>query len=147
MAASTIQLGGIVRVGTAAATPTYTDVSDYVTMVTATTSRNSITKSATYGNLFEDEKAGARKDSVTFQFVDDLGATAFRNILWDIMQTSASEMAFTVNFYDEATSVTNPRYSGTAVVLNLDTGGDVNSERSQSQTFPVLSPGLVKSTS
>lgn len=144
---NTMQLGGVVRIGTNAATPSFTDVSQWVTSVTATVSRNSVTSSPTYGRPYETERAGARKDSVTFNFVDDVAATSFRNLLWDIITTQPCEMAFTVNLYDEATSVSNPRFSGVAVVMNLDTGGDVQNERSQSQTFPVLYPGIVKSTS
>lgn len=133
-----VQLTGSLTIGAV-------DVADFVSSIVIKRTRSSVTVPPTLGNIREHEKAGALKEAVEINFYSSLAATSLWADLYDAIDTDSAELAFTGNLNSGATSADNPEFSGTFVVLGIDTGADVGSLREQSQTYPVTDAGIAKS--
>lgn len=141
-----IQLRGNLTVGPATTGAPSFDVADWVSEFRITSTRESVTIPATLG-LEMSTAAGARSDSMTITFHSDVDAAGFWAFLYDIIETDSSEMKFAGNFNDGVTSADNPEFSGTVVLLSLDSGNTVGALRQQTLTMPVVAGTLTESTS
>lgn len=118
-----------------------------VTSLVINRTRNTIDVPATWANATQDSKAGSRMEMLTLNFLSDpTSASSFWAELWDAIDTDDGELDFECNMVDAATSVSNPKFSGTIVVTGVDTGGQAGELRSQSVTFPIKAGTLVKTT-
>ena len=135
---SEVQLTGSLTIGA-------TDFSDSISSIVIKRTRNSVTVPATLGNIREVDKAGSLKEAVEINFFSDLAAASVWADLYDAIDTDSAELTFSGNLDVGATGADNPEFSGTFVVLGLDTGADVGSLREQSQTYPVTDAGITKS--
>lgn len=133
---------------TGALTINSTDVSAYVSSMTIRRERVSVTVPATLGNLRETQKAGALRESLEIRFHSDFAAASLWADLYDAIDTDSAELAFSgLRFDDAAVSSDNPEFSGTFVVLGVDSIGEVSALRQQTQTYPITDAGITKSTS
>jgi hypothetical protein len=64
-----------------------------------------------------------------------------------VITTPSAELDFEGNFEDGATSADNPKFSGTAILLSLESGGTVGQLRQQTITLPIKAGTLVSATS
>jgi hypothetical protein len=90
------------------------------------------------------QKAGITNQEVTISFFSDVNAAGLWAEFWDIIVTTSSEFYFEGNLNTGGTSADNPKFSGTATLLNLDTGNPVGDLRSNEVTCPVTSAGVTK---
>jgi hypothetical protein len=123
------------------------DVAAYVSSFVIKRERTSVSVPATLGNLREVEKAGALREAIEIRFFSSLAATSLWAELYDAIDTDTAELSFSGRLEDAVVGTDNPEFSGTMVVLGVDTGADVASLREQSQTYPITSAGVTKATS
>lgn len=102
----------------------------------------------TAANANESVKAGAASAEVRIQFEDTLDPTTSlaHQELADALRTDSGEVTFLVRYKSGAVGVTNPEYTGTLVVTELETGGEVGDELDQQQTFTVTQAGITIAT-
>lgn len=122
-----------------------TDVSDHVSSMIIRRTRTAVTVPATLGNIRETEKAGVLKEALEINFFSSVSATSFWADLYDALDTDTAELSFVGTLNEGAVGPDNPEFSGTFVVLGVDTGADVGTLREQSQTYPITSAGVAKS--
>lgn len=120
------------------------DVSDQVSSFVIKRTRNAVTVPATFGLNTESEAAGALKESIEIRFFSSLSAASFWADLYDAIDTTTAELTFSGTLDDGAVGADNPSFTGTMVVLGIDTGADVASLREQSQTYPITRDGVTK---
>lgn len=140
-----IQLKGDVKLG--ADSGSATSYKSAISMATINQSRNDVTIPATLGELVEDHAAGLMSETVQLQFHSSTAAASVWAELYDALQTDSAELYFEGTLNDGATGPDNPTWSGTIVILNIETGAAVGTLRQQSQTYPVKAPGLTRATS
>ena len=136
---SDIQLKGNLTLGA-------TDVAAYVSSMVIRRTRNSVTRPATLGNIRETEAAGALKETLTITFHSSVAAASIWAELYDAIDTDDAELTFTGTLEEGAAGADNPEFSGTVVILGVDTGADVTSLRQQTQTYPITAAGITKNT-
>lgn len=134
---SDVQLTGSLTIGGL-------DVATTVSSIVIKRTRNSVTVPATLGNIRETQKAGALQEAVEINFFSSLAAASLWADLYDAIDTDTAELAFTGRMNAGAVGADNPTFSGTFVVLGVDTGADVGALREQSQTYPVTAAGVTK---
>ena len=142
MATVNLQLKGNLMLGPITAD---TDVSAYVTAMTIKRSRTSIGIPATLATGEDSEAAGAGKTVIELAFFSDFSADSIWDVLNAALDTPASELLFEGTLEEGVVSATNPKWTGTLIVMGVDTGGVVGALRSQSVTYPVKQGTLVKS--
>jgi hypothetical protein len=141
---STIQLGGNLQLGPVGGP--LVDYSDYISQMIITTTREGINTPPTLGKPRGSVRPGAISETLEIQFHSDMAATSVWAELWDAIYTDDAELDFAGNLEEGATSVSNPHFVGTIVVMALNTGGQVGQLRQQSQTWPVTEDGVTKTT-
>jgi hypothetical protein len=74
---------------------------------------------------------------MTINFFSSHAAASIWAELYDAIITNTAELTFTARFATGAISADNPEFTGTIIVMSLDTGGTVGELKAQSQTYPV----------
>jgi hypothetical protein len=138
-----LQLRGNLMMGVAAAD---TDISEWVTKLVITRTRENIAVPATLATGVASVAAGAESDTLNIDFFSDLSADAPFDLFEQALLTPTSELMFEGTLDPGAVGPTNPKYSGTAIILGLDIGGTVGQLRTQTQGYPVKAGTLTKAT-
>lgn len=125
------QLEGNIMIGA-------TDHSADITSVVINGAKETTDGGKTFANASPTVEVGGAKWQATLNFNHDEGdaANVFAT-LYTAFMTDTSEVAFTGTFTDAPVSATNPQWTGTLVVTDLDIGGTVGDKKSQSKTYPV----------
>lgn len=134
---SDVQLTGVLTINSV-------NVAEYVSRMTIKRTRSSVTVPATLGNIIEHEKAGTLKEVLELEFFSPLTAGQLWAILYTAIGTDGATLPFSGRLNADAQGPNNPTFSGSIVVLALDSGTDVGNLRSQSQTYPITSAGVSK---
>lgn len=137
---SDVQLKGNLSIGG-------TDFSASISSIVIKRTRASVTVPPTLANIRETEKAGALQEAVEINFFSSMAASSVWADLYDAIDTDTAELTFSGNLDTGGTDADNPAFSGTFVVLGIDTGADVGSLRAQTQTYPVTAAGITKAIS
>jgi len=140
---SITQLTGNLMMGVAPGPPA-TDISAWVTRMTIQRTREGITVAGTLATGVASTVAGAEHDNLIIDFYSDLSATAPFGLFETAIQTPNAELLFSGSLDPGAVSATNPKWTGTAIILGVDIGGTVGQLRGQSQTFPIKGGTLIK---
>jgi len=140
--AGEIQLGGNIKIGPNVGSAV--DFSNFVSQMKVITTRVSVEIPGTLGQPRGSSKAGVTNQEVVISFFSDVNAAGLWAELWDIISTTSAEFYFEGNANTGVTGVDNPKFSGTATLLNLDTGNPVGDLRSNEVTCPVTSAGVTK---
>jgi hypothetical protein len=139
-----IQLKGSLKL--APTGDTLVDYSNNISSLVISRNRNSVTQPATLGTGREETKAGTLSESLTINFFSSTAAASVWAVLYDIMDDDASEVDFEGLLNNAAEGTDNPKFAGTAVLLDLETGADVGTLRQQSITLPITADGITKTT-
>lgn len=99
--------------------------------------RTEIKVPATLATGFESVAAGALSESLGIGFHSSTAAASVWAELYDAIDTDTAQLYFEGTQNPGVVSADNPKWSGTIVILSLDTGGPVNKLREQKQTFPL----------
>lgn len=134
-----LQLEGPITIGAV-------DYSDEIVRVTIRKRRNMIVRPATFGNRNETDKAGAAKNEIQIDFLNNRTAATVWAELWDAIDTDSAELAFTARLDDGAIGADNPEFSGVMIVNGVEVGGQVGVYNQQSWTFPITEAGITKDT-
>jgi hypothetical protein len=113
------------------------DYSSQITSVVLNDTRATVTTPPTFGDATEVDSAGAHKRTMTINFFSSHAAASSWAELYDAIITNTAELTFTARFATGAISADNPEFTGTIIVMSLDTGGTVGELKAQSQTYPV----------
>jgi hypothetical protein len=140
---SITQLTGSLKMGVAPGPPT-NDVSQWVTRLTIQRTREGITVAGTLATGVASTVAGAEHDNLIIDFYSDLTAAGPFSLFETAIMTPNAELLFEGTLDPDVVSATNPKWSGTAIILGVDIGGTVGQLRGQSQTFPIKGGTLVK---
>jgi hypothetical protein len=113
------------------------DFSDAVTHVMLAVDANEVAVPATLANPTSARK-GSNKYTLNIGFLsNDLAAELFTK-LYDAIDTSDGQLAFTLKLRNEAVSASNPEWSGTFVAIHAALGGDAETLSVDSATFTLL---------
>lgn len=112
------------------------DVSDQVTQFKFMGARSQVDIPATFGQRAS-FAAGNDTYQVQIDYLSDTDATALSQIFWTAIADSEGTVEVSGTFREGAVSATNPQWVGTAVVLGVGIGGEVNTVGVDSQTFPL----------
>ena len=104
----------------AAVTVNSVDLSDYVRQVTLNVSADELDDTA-MGDTFRSRIGGLRDWSVAIEFKSDFGASLVDETLFPLLGTTTT---VTVKPTSAATSATNPLYSGTVLVSQVNPMGN-----------------------
>lgn len=92
--------------------------------------------------------AGALIERVEMDVISGVAATSLWNELWTAITSDSGELAFQAWLEEgSTTSTANPKFSGTLIVSQLQTGGVLGSARVQTLSCPVTRDGVTKATS
>jgi hypothetical protein len=127
-------LYGNLALATDAATPTYLDVSNWVTSFVVAVTVDQVEVPTTMATD-KTTRPGSKVYTVTLNYLNDAGSNTVHDFLWTAATTGDGYLNFHANLFDGATSVTNPQWSGTFVVSAAETGGDMGAIGSSSATF------------
>lgn len=120
------------------------DISEWVTKLTLTRTRESIDIPATLATGQASVAAGAESATLGVDFFSDLSADAPFDLFEQAIESPTSELFFEGTLDPGAVGPDNPKYSGVAIILGLDIGGTVGQLRSQSQGYPIKAGTLTK---
>lgn len=121
-----------------AATPTLVYDDDLIN-VTINTSRSTVTRPATYGKPVVEQFASDVSRTLTLEYLGDpTTAASFWNTLKTGIDSDDGGLYFDIKFQDGPTSVTNPRYTGRAMVTELQIGSAVNTIWQASVSYPIV---------
>ncbi len=110
------------------------DFSDSIAAVTLDVSADEQETTA-FGNTYRTRIAGLKDASLTLDFHQDFGAASVDATLFPLL---GSAVAFEITPTSEATSATNPAYSGTAIVTSYSPfANSVGDLATLSVTWPV----------
>ena len=110
------------------------DFSDSIAAVTLDVSADEQETTA-FGNTYRTRIAGLKDASLTLDFYQDFGAASVDATLFPLL---GSAVAFEITPTSEATSATNPAYSGTAIVTSYSPfANSVGDLATLSVTWPV----------
>lgn len=119
------------------ATPV-TAYNDELIQVSIRTTRENVTRPATYGKPVVEQYAGNATHEMTIEYLGDpTDAGSFWSALYTAIEADGS-LYFDVVFQDGPVSATNPRYTGRAMVNDFTIGAPVNEIWQQSVTYPVV---------
>jgi len=135
------QLKGNIKFGLVTAN---LDFSNFVTSLVIHRTRESITVPATFGTGRSSQVAGALAETLEINFFSSTDAASMWATMYDILDTDASELKWEATLNTGAVGPDNPKFSGTIVLLALDTGGTVGNLRAQTQTYPITPAGITK---
>lgn len=120
--------------------------SDEITSIVINSSRSVTQVPGTFDDADGTQVLGSATHQVTINFNYDEGdADGVWAELYAGFLTDSGELPFTANLKSGSTSATNPLFSGTILVSDLDAGGTVGDLKAQSKTFPAY--GIARSTS
>jgi len=139
------QLTGNLKMGVAPGPPA-TDISQWVTKLIIQRTRDTVDIHAVLSTGIASVAAGAEHDFLIIDFFSDLTASAPFSLFETAIMTPTAELLFTGTLDPGVPSPTNPSWTGTAIILGIDIGGEVGALRGQSQTFPIKGGTLVKAT-
>lgn len=113
------------------------DVDDQVTQFKFMGARSQVDIPATFGSRLS--YAGGN-DSYTVQidYLQDTDATALTQIFWTALADDEGTITVAGTMRPGPVSASNPEWTGTALVLGVGIGGEVNTVGIDSQTFPLL---------
>lgn len=121
------------------------DVSDYVSKFVIKRERSAVTIPATFGNILESDAAGVLKESLEIEFFSPMTAGQMWAKLYTAINTDTATVTFSgCRLNSAVVGADNPQFSGSIVIMSLDTGADVGTLRMQSQTYPITSAGVTK---
>lgn len=135
------QLKGNLKLGVVTAD---IDVSASVTSMTIKKSRESITVPATLATGKATQVAGAGSETLDIVFHSSMAAASLWAMLYDAMDTDTAELKFEGTLDEGLVGADNPKFSGTIVILGVDTGGAVGALRQQTQSYPITAAGITK---
>lgn len=141
MAQPVQQLKGNIKFGVVTAS---TDFSAFITSLTIHRTRESITVPATFGTGRATQVAGALAESLEINFFSSTDAASFWAMLYDAVDTDTSQIKWEATLNTGITSADNPKFSGTIIILAIDSGGTVGTLRQQTQTYPITDVGVTK---
>lgn len=142
MADLEIQLEGSIKFSTldAEGDPdplTLAEYGDEISSLVIKRTRLAVTKPPTFANAQQIMRAGAKEDSLTINFFgDETVASKFWTLVWTATETSPCELYFEATWKTGSVSADNPKFSGIALITDLDIGGTVNEYKQQSKTWP-----------
>lgn len=119
------------------------DVSEWVTKMVIHRSRASIDIPATLATGESGTAAGAAASSLEIDYFSSLAATSIWHTLYTALGTDTSELLFEGTLDPGVVGADNPKWTGTIVILGVDTGGTVGGLRTYSTTFPIKPGTLV----
>jgi len=120
---------------------TLENVMQFISMYKIVTQRESITVPATGATGRKSTSAGVKSEQVQLTFHSSNKAEEFWAMAYEVINTDSAEMDFAGTMNDDVISDDNPQWSGTAVLLSLDTGTDVGALRQQTITLDVTDAG------
>lgn len=123
------------------------DMSAFVSMLKIVTQRESITKPGTLATGRKSTAAGMISEQLQITFHSSIKAAEFWALAYEVINTDTAEMDFAGTLTDDIISADNPQWSGTAVLLSLDSGTDVGALREQTITLEVTAAGTTVLTS
>lgn len=135
------QLKGNIKLGPVTAS---VDYSSFITSLVIHRTRESISVPATFGTGRATQVAGALGETLEINFFSSTDAASVWAMIYDILDTDASELKWEATLNTGAVSADNPKFSGTITILALDSGGTVGSLRQQTQTYPITAAGITK---
>lgn len=113
------------------------DVSDQVIGFTFRGTRDEIEIPATLG-VRKSWAGGSDEYEVEISYLPDVDATAITQIFWTALADNEGTIEIGGTLREGATSATNPRWTGVALVNASGIGGDVNTVAQESVTFKLL---------
>lgn len=120
--------------------------SDDVTSFVLNLTRPTTQVPGTFGDADGSEVLGSARGTLTMTFNHDEGDTSG---VWAELYagyiSDTGALTFQGRLKDAAQSATNPTFSGTLLVSDLDIGGSVGELKSQTKTWPVY--GVTQATS
>ncbi|MGW6255413.1 hypothetical protein [Streptomyces sp. NPDC055085] len=123
-----------------------TDVSDHVVDVTVTMSKNDV-DITNFGGGGSEVQAGLKKDMFQMTLQQDFSASSIDQILYPLYNNE-TEFAIEVRPTQSAVSSTNPKYTGTCVLLDYVPVDGKPGEVSKSKIkFPAQRAGITRATS
>ena len=122
------------------------DVSSSVSLYKLVTSRESVTIPPNGATARRSSAAGTEATDLQITFRSNMTAAGLWAVLFEVIKTDDAEIDFEGTQDAGVVSADNPLFSGTAVLLQLDTGADVGSLRGQTITLPVTDAGITVAT-
>jgi hypothetical protein len=113
------------------------DFSAVTSNVTITETRQTITVPAVLSTAESDSAASEWSRSLAVTFHSTTAAATLHAVLRAAINTSTSLIDWEYIANDDAVSASNPRFSGQAMVVQLETGGEVGALRQQTITMPI----------
>lgn len=120
------------------------DYSNFISSMVIERNRNSVTEPATLGTGREVQLAGTLSETLSITFHSEMAATSLWAVLYDVIDIDDALVDWSGQFEPGAVSADNPKFSGTATLLNLNTGADVGTLRQTTVTFPITGAGITK---
>jgi len=114
-----------------------TAVNSQVMAFTVRGTRGTIEIPATLGTR-KSFAGGDDQYEIEMSYLPDVDATALHEIFWTALADAEGTITFGGKYRSAATSATNPRYAGEALVTAAAIGGTVNTVSTNSVTFPCV---------
>ena len=121
------------------------DISDHVTSVTVNLVKDEV-ETTSFSGGGRERIAGLKDDSFEVNIQQDFAASEIDDLLYPLWN---NETEFTVEVRPTSSAVgaTNPKYSGTCILLEYQPlAGDVGSLSETSVTFPSQRTGITRAT-
>lgn len=132
---------GIIQlIGTFKCAPTGDTLVDYSSVVSRasyTESRNMVTVPAVLSTAEETESPTSMKRTLNLTFHSTTASTSLLAVLREVINNDDAALDFELIENDDAVSASNPRYTGTAVLPQLEGMPDVGSLRQQTIALPI----------
>lgn len=141
MATPIQQLKGNIKFGVVTAN---IDFSAFVTSLVIHRTRESITVPATFGTGRASQVAGALSESLEINYFSSTDAASMWAMIYDAIDTDTGQLKWEATLNTGITSADNPKFSGTIIILAVDSGGAVGTLRLQQQTYPITDAGVTK---
>jgi hypothetical protein len=109
----------------------------FVPKASVTIQRLLVTRPGTLGNSDETEVPAQRKRMLNIDLFSTTEADSILGVLVEAIESDAGTIDFEFTPNDDALSSDNAKYSGTAVVPQIDIGHTVGELRTQSVTCPI----------
>jgi hypothetical protein len=113
------------------------DYSSVTSSARVTEKKATITRPAVLSTGESTTLAGETTRDLTVTFHSTTAAASMHAVLRAAINTASSLVDFEFIANDDAVSASNPRFTGTAMLPQLDTGNDVGALREQTITLPI----------
>jgi len=124
--------------------PAATNVSAFVSEFRVTTTRQGVTRPGTLATGASDTAAGLRDDALTITFFSSMAAADFWADLYAVISSASAELMFSGSMDEGVVNADNRKWTGTAVLLSLESGKKVGELREQTITLPIKQGTLVQ---